>query len=46
MHPVATDVGLGTTVVGAFDNDATAGIPGLVDEPRPLYLLPVGHPAG
>jgi SagB-type dehydrogenase family enzyme len=41
---MATDLGLGTTVVGAFDDDATAEILGLADAQRPLYLLPVGHP--
>ena len=36
-------LGLATVVVGAFVDDAVAGILDLPDEVRPLLLMPVGH---
>lgn len=41
----ATALGLGTTVVGAFDDAAVASLAGLAPGERPLALLPVGRPA-
>lgn len=42
---MATVLGLGTTVVGAFDDRAVAEALALPAEQRPLALVPVGHPA-
>ena len=39
----AADLGLGTTVVGAFHDDETARIIGAQNGARPLLLLPVGR---
>ncbi len=36
-------LGLGTVVIGAFDEDATARIMGLPEEEKALYLIPVGR---
>lgn len=36
--------GLGSVVVGAFDDDALAGALDLPAGESPLYLMPVGHP--
>jgi SagB-type dehydrogenase family enzyme len=41
---VATARGLGTTVVGAFDDAKLIEVLGLPADHRPLLLLPVGHP--
>ncbi len=40
----AVALGLGTTLVGAFDNDALARVLGLPRRTEPLGLLPVGRP--
>lgn len=42
----ATALGLGTVPVGSYDDDAVSEILGLPADHAPLYLLPVGHPAG
>ena len=36
-------LGLATVVVGAFDDDAVAGVLNLPDDVRPLLLMPAGH---
>jgi SagB-type dehydrogenase family enzyme len=41
----ATALGLGGVTVGAFDDNAVMDLLGLPADHRPLYLLPVGHPA-
>lgn len=41
----ATAMGLGGVTVGAFDDNAVMDLLGLPADHRPLYLLPVGHPA-
>ena len=40
----ATALGLATTIVGGFDDDALAGLLNLADGERPLAILAVGHP--
>ena len=42
----AAALGLGAGVVGAFDDDAVARLLDLPASEHPLYLLPVGWPAG
>jgi SagB-type dehydrogenase family enzyme len=42
----AVALGLGAVPVGAFDDAAVVELVGLADGEEPLYLLPVGHPAG
>ena len=39
----ATTLGLGTLMVGAFDDDAVAGLLGLPADHEPLALMPVGR---
>lgn len=39
----AAALGLGTTIVGAFDDDAIKNVAALRDEEAPLCLLPVGR---
>jgi len=39
-------MGLGSVPVGAFDPGALSDCLRLPDEQVPLYLIPVGHPAG
>jgi len=41
----ATDLGLGTCFIGAFDEEAVSKILGLPKEVRPLGLIPLGKPA-
>ena len=41
----AVALGLGSVPVGAFDDDELAALLGLEPGERPLYILPVGHPA-
>jgi SagB-type dehydrogenase family enzyme len=41
----AAALGLGTVMVGAFDDAAAKKALGLPPEEAPLYLIPVGHPA-
>jgi SagB-type dehydrogenase family enzyme len=40
----AVALGLGATVVGAFDDERVGKVLGLEAEERPLYLIPVGRP--
>lgn len=42
----AVALGLGAVPVGAFDDAAVSEVIGLPAEYSPLYLIPVGHPAG
>jgi SagB-type dehydrogenase family enzyme len=42
----AQALGLGTVVVGAFDDDAVAEVLQLPAATRPYLLMPVGHPGG
>ncbi len=42
----AEALGLGAAAVGAFDEKEIAGLLRLPTEQRPLYLMPVGKPAG
>ncbi len=42
----AEALGLGAAAVGAFDEKEIAGLLRLPTEQRPLYLMPVGTPAG
>jgi len=44
VHLQALALGLGTVMVGAFEDEEIAGILGLEKEVRPLYLMPVGFP--
>ncbi len=40
----ATALGLGTVIVGAFDDEEVQDALGLPDDHAPLALMPVGHP--
>jgi SagB-type dehydrogenase family enzyme len=42
----AVALGLGAVPVGAFDDGAVAAVLRLPSGEQPLYLIPVGHPAG
>ncbi|NQU09999.1 SagB/ThcOx family dehydrogenase [bacterium] len=42
----AVSVGLGVVPIGAFDDARVRGVLGLPHAEQPLYLLPVGKPAG
>jgi SagB-type dehydrogenase family enzyme len=42
----AAALGLGAVPVGAFDDAGVAAVIGLPAAQAPLYLIPVGHPAG
>jgi len=46
LHLQASALGLGTTVVGAYDDDEVAAVLGLPANTQPLALMPVGYPAG
>lgn len=37
-------LGLGTVVVGAFDDEKVKGIINMADNEVPLYIMPVGRP--
>ena len=41
----ATDLGLGTCWIGAFDPDAAREVLGLPDEVEPVAFTPLGYPA-
>lgn len=43
---MAAGLGLGATPVGAFNDDEVARIVGLDTHEQPIYLIPVGWPAG
>jgi nitroreductase len=38
----AASLGLGTVVVGAFDDEAVQKVIGAQPDERPLYVMPVG----
>lgn len=42
----AVSLGLGAVPVGAFHDDQVAEVLNLPDDNQPLYVIPVGHPAG
>jgi nitroreductase len=42
----AVALGLGAVPIGAFDDDRLSRALGLPADHRPLYLIPVGRPAG
>ena len=42
VHLQAVSLGLGTVVVGAFDDGAVGAILGLARDKVPLYIMPVG----
>lgn len=44
VYLLATAMGLGTVVIGAFDDERLAGEMGLPAREAPLYLMPVAHP--
>jgi nitroreductase len=44
-HLTATALGLGSTWVGAFDDDAVANAVDASREKRPIAILPIGYPA-
>ncbi len=46
VHLQAEALGLGSVPVGAFDDDAVAGVLGLPSDQRPIYIVSVGFPAG
>jgi SagB-type dehydrogenase family enzyme len=46
VHLQATALGLGTVMIGAFDDEAVRNLLGLDETIRPLYIMPVGNPAG
>lgn len=39
----AVSLGLGTVVVGAFDDESVRGVLGLSEREHPLYIMPVGR---
>jgi SagB-type dehydrogenase family enzyme len=41
----AEALGLGTVTAGAFQDEELSGTLGLPTEHRPLYVMPIGHPA-
>jgi SagB-type dehydrogenase family enzyme len=41
----AVALGLGAVPVGAFDDDRVRAVVGAPADEKPLYLVPVGHPA-
>jgi SagB-type dehydrogenase family enzyme len=45
VYLLAEALDLATVAVGAFDDDAVRETVGAPDDQRPLYVLPVGHPA-
>ncbi len=45
VHLQAEALGLASVPVGAFDDDAVAEVLALPRDHRPVYIVPVGHPA-
>ena len=45
VHLAAVDLGLGSVIVGAFDEEAVSKILNLPGTLRPIIILPVGYPA-
>jgi SagB-type dehydrogenase family enzyme len=43
LHLQAAALGLGTVVMGAFDDDKVHQVVGLAPDERPLLIMPVGH---
>ena len=46
IHLQAVALGLGSVPVGAYKDDAVAKVLGLSADETPLYIIPVGYPAG
>lgn len=46
VHLQAIPLGLGAVMIGAFDDERVRGLLGLDEAVRPLYIIPVGRPAG
>ncbi|MEW6142992.1 MAG: SagB/ThcOx family dehydrogenase [Chloroflexota bacterium] len=46
VHLQAITLGLGAVMVGAFDDETVRELLGLDETVRPLYIMPVGRPAG
>jgi nitroreductase len=44
VHLAAVDLGLGSVIVGAFDEEAVSKILNLPGTLRPIIILPVGYP--
>jgi SagB-type dehydrogenase family enzyme len=44
IYLAATELGLGTVAIGAFDDEAVKEILGLRGDVTPLYIFPVGYP--
>ena len=42
----ATALGLGTVVIGAFDDDAVRRAIGMASQEQPVYVIPFGQTAG
>ena len=42
LHLQAVSLGLGTVVMGAFDDEGVHQVIGLPEEERPLLIMPVG----
>jgi len=43
IHLQAETLGLGTVVIGAFDDSGVQAALGLQDNETPMYLMPVGR---
>jgi len=46
LHLQAVALGLGSVPVGAFDDQTVAKVVDLPADQTPLYIIPIGHPAG
>lgn len=44
LHLAAVDLGLGSVIVGAFDEEAVSKILNLQGTLRPIIILPIGYP--
>lgn len=45
IHLQAQAMGLGTVMIGAFNDEEVAGVLGADKQARPLYIMPIGEPA-